>query len=157
MNVCPGCDRGDWTRRCDPFWCRCDPHDDACGGNEGEEGIPHPGSKCGGSRAVYWPEDHCGIGVISGDAWRVPLAGSDCVVYHEAVGHSIGLPHPEPMDDSVMGRAQYRYSLSETRLDDDQKALLGWKPTPITATTGPSSRGSACVPRPGTRRLSVAR
>ena len=59
----------------------------------------------GGSRAVYWPEEHCGVGVISGDAWRVPLTGSDCVVYHEAIGHSIGLPHS---GSAMVGIAQKR-------------------------------------------------
>lgn len=131
-NLCPGCDTEEWTRRCDPLTCVCQPHDPAlCDGNVDAEGEDHPGSHCGGSRAVYWGAEQCGVAVLSGDAWRVPLKGSDCVAYHEAIGHAIGLPHPEPMNDSVMGRAQYRYSLSEAVLDEDQKRALGWQPRPV--------------------------
>ncbi len=71
---------------------------------------------------------------VKGSAWassaptaaRVPYSGSDCVVYHEGIGHSIGLPHPEPMDDSVMGTAQYRFWINQTWVTPSQKKALGW-------------------------------
>jgi hypothetical protein len=130
-NVCAGCTGREWSRTCDPARCTCQPHDGACDGNRDKGGEDHPGSKCGGSQAVYWAEEKCGAAIVSGDAWKVPLKGSDCVAYHEALGHVLGLPHPEPMDDSVMGRAQYSRSLAEAVLDDDQKAALGWRPAAV--------------------------
>ncbi|MCP4785034.1 MAG: hypothetical protein GY903_17590 [Fuerstiella sp.] len=39
-----------------------------------------------------------------------------------------GLPHPEPINDSVMGAVQYRGWLSESWLDKEQKLRLGWEP-----------------------------
>lgn len=133
MNVCAGCTGREWERTCDPTRCTCQPHDAACNGNRDGKGEDHPGSKCGGSQAVYWSEEKCGAAIVSGDAWRVPLRGSDCVAYHEALGHVLGLPHPEPANDSVMGRAQYRFSLSEAVLDEDQKVGMGWAPSARTA------------------------
>lgn len=84
-----------------------------------------PGAESGGARAVYLAGPGVGVGLVSADGWRVPYSGSDCVVYHEGVGHAMGLPHPEPMNDSVMGRAQYVGWLNETWLDAAQKQALG--------------------------------
>lgn len=92
-----------------------------------------PGSGLGGARATYLSREGKGWGLVSADGWRVPYCGSDCVVYHEGVGHTVGLPHPEPGNGSVMSQGQYRGWISESWLDDDQKLRLGWtKPeTPL--------------------------
>jgi hypothetical protein len=95
-------------------------------GSVDDEGRHFPGAESGGARAVYNPEEGLGMGLVSADGWRVPYTGSDCVVYHEGIGHPIGLPHPEPIDDSVMGVAQYKFWLNQTRVDDSQKRALGW-------------------------------
>jgi hypothetical protein len=92
------------------------------------DGRHFPGAESGGARAAYHPHEHCGLGLVSADGWRVPYGGSDCVVYHEGLGHTLGLPHPDPMDDSVMGTAQYVFALNETRLDKGQKEKMGWQP-----------------------------
>ena len=89
-----------------------------------------PGAESGGARALYFPQRGLAWGLVSADGWRVPYSGSDSVVYHEGVGHPIGLPHPEPGNDSVMSRAQYRYWLNETWIDDAQKRKLGWVAAP---------------------------
>jgi hypothetical protein len=91
-------------------------------------GYHHPGAESGGARATYLAREGKGWGLVSADGWRVPYRGSDCVVYHEGVGHSIGLPHPEPGNGSVMSLAQYQGWISESWLDDDQKRRLGWTP-----------------------------
>ncbi len=91
-------------------------------------GLHHPGAESGGARATYLAREGKGWGLVSADGWRVPYRGSDCVVYHEGVGHSIGLPHPEPGNGSVMSLAQYQGWISESWLDDDQKRRLGWTP-----------------------------
>jgi len=88
-----------------------------------------PGAASGGARALYMPDRGIGWGLVSADGWRVPYSGSDSVVYHEGVGHPIGLPHPQPADDSVMSRAQYRYWLSQSWITEAQKKKLGWEPT----------------------------
>ena len=87
-----------------------------------------PGAKSGGARATYLAEARKGWGLVSADGWRVPYRGSDCVVYHEGCGHTVGLPHPEPGNGSVMSLGQYRGWISESWLDRDQKARLGWTP-----------------------------
>ncbi len=87
-----------------------------------------PGAASGGARALYWPNRGVGWGLVSADGWRVPYSGSDAVVYHEGVGHPIGLPHPEPGNGSVMSLAQYRSWLSQSWIDEAQKKKLGWKP-----------------------------
>ncbi len=91
-------------------------------------GRHHPGSGRGGARAAYLADRGVGWGLVSADGWRVPYIGSDCVVYHEGVGHTVGLPHPEPQDGSVMSLAQYQGWLSESWLDEAQKRRLGWTP-----------------------------
>src|SRR5690606_6776910 len=79
----------------------------------------------------------------------------DCVVYHEGVGHTVGLPHPEPGNGSVMSLGQYQGWLSESWLDDDQKRRLGWTPpeTPFDRKTDLYSTFRAVpeppLPRPG--------
>lgn len=88
-----------------------------------------PGSKLGGARATYLSDRGIGWGLVSADGWRVPYRGSDCVIYHEGLGHTVGLPHPEPGDRSVMSTAQYHGWLSESWINDDQKRRLGWQPT----------------------------
>jgi hypothetical protein len=87
-----------------------------------------PGAASGGARATYLADRGVGWGLVSADGWRVPYSGTDCVVYHEGVGHAIGLPHPEPANDSVMSLAQYKGWISESWIDDDQKKRLGWMP-----------------------------
>lgn len=84
-----------------------------------------PGSAAGGSRATYIPDRGVGWALVSGDGWRVPCAGSDCVVYHEGVGHAIGLGHPQPTDGSVMGQGQYGGWLHQTQIASAQRELLG--------------------------------
>ena len=86
-----------------------------------------PGARSGGSRATYLADRGVGWGLVSADGWRVPYSGTDCVIYHEGVGHPIGLPHPEPQNSSVMSLAQYRGWLSESSVDETQKTRLGWK------------------------------
>ncbi|MBN2329179.1 MAG: hypothetical protein JXR73_18715 [Candidatus Omnitrophica bacterium] len=128
-NFSPGYD--DWTRECDGKGCLFPaPHSD-CAGYVRSNGEDRPGSRCGGARSVFWPEEHIGLGLVTADGWRVPLKGSDCVVYHEGIGHSIGLPHPEPINNSVMGLAQYEDGLHKAWVDEDQKLELGWKKEPI--------------------------
>lgn len=90
------------------------------------DGRHFPGSPSGGARATYLADRGVGWGLVSADGWRVPYRGSDCVVYHEGVGHTVGLPHPEPGDGSVMSLGQYRGWLSESWLDEPQKTRLGW-------------------------------
>lgn len=126
INFSPGYD--DWTRVCDGEGCFLAPPHDDCAGHVTGSGEDRPGSRSGGARSVYWPERGIGLGLVTADGWRVPLKGSDCVVYHEGIGHAIGLPHPDPIDDSVMGMAQYRYFLNETWLNQDQKEAMGWRP-----------------------------
>lgn len=87
-----------------------------------------PGAASGGARALYNPNRGVGWGLVSADGWRVPYRGSDCVVYHEGCGHTVGLPHPEPGNGSVMSMGQYRGWLSESWLDKEQKSRLGWEP-----------------------------
>ena len=86
-----------------------------------------PGASSGGSRATYLADRGVGWGLVSADGWRVPYSGTDCVIYHEGVGHPIGLPHPKPQNSSVMSLAQYRGWLSESSVDETQKKRLGWK------------------------------
>jgi hypothetical protein len=85
-----------------------------------------PGARSGGARATYLADRGVGWGLVSADGWRVPYSGTDCVIYHEGVGHPIGLPHPEPQNSSVMSLAQYRGWLSESSVDEGQKQRLGW-------------------------------
>jgi len=87
-----------------------------------------PGATSGGARALYNPTRGIGWGLVSADGWRVPYRGSDCVVYHEGCGHTVGLPHPEPGNGSVMSLGQYRGWISESWLDKEQKTRLGWTP-----------------------------
>lgn len=87
-----------------------------------------PGAESGGARATYLADRGLGWGLVSADGWRVPYRGSDCVVYHEGCGHTVGLPHPEPGNGSVMSLGQYRGWLSESWLDREQKLRLGWTP-----------------------------
>jgi hypothetical protein len=95
------------------------------------DGRHFPGADSGGARATYVAATGFGMGLVSADGWRVPYSGSDTVVYHEGIGHPIGLPHPDPLDDSVMGTAQYRYWLNETWINEKQKRALGWKPASV--------------------------
>lgn len=116
-------------RPLDDFF-RLRPADDGQWEFEGNysNGRHHPGATSGGARATYLSGRGVGWGLVSADGWRVPYCGSDCVVYHEGVGHTVGLPHPEPGNGSVMSLAQYNGWISESWLDDDQKKRLGWKP-----------------------------
>jgi hypothetical protein len=95
-------------------------------GNLSPNGRHFPGAESGGARAIYDGQKGLGMGLVSADGWRVPYSGSDCVVYHEGVGHAIGLPHPDPGDDSVMCFAQYNYWINQTWVTPSQKAALGW-------------------------------
>jgi len=124
VNFSPG--YGDWTRECDGIGCPfSEPHTD-CAGHVTETGEDRPGTRCGGARALIWPERHIGLALVTADGWRVPITGTDCVVYHEGVGHSLGLPHPEPLNDSVMGLAQYVHPIHKSWIDADQKEAMGW-------------------------------
>lgn len=87
-----------------------------------------PGAESGGARAVYWDNVGKGWGLVSADGWRVPYSGSDCVVYHEGVGHTIGLPHTDDANPSVMSLGQYYGWINESYVDVTQKRKLGWKP-----------------------------
>ncbi len=95
-------------------------------GNVAQDGRHFPGAESGGARAVYLADEGLGMGLVSADGWRVPYSGSDCVVYHEGIGHPIGLPHPEPIDNSVMGTAQYEFWINQTWVNPSQKKALGW-------------------------------
>jgi hypothetical protein len=116
-----------------------------------------PGATSGGSRASYLAERGVGWGLVSADGWRVPYRGSDCVIYHEGLGHTVGLPHPEPGNDSVMSLAQYRGWLSESWLDKDQKLRLAWTPDTLESPRDPQlelftafrALPESRVPRPG--------
>jgi hypothetical protein len=90
------------------------------------DGRHYPGAQSGGARATYLSHRGVGWGLVSADGWRVPYSGSDCVVYHEGVGHTVGLPHPEPGNGSVMSLGQYHGWISQSWLDDEQKLRLGW-------------------------------
>jgi hypothetical protein len=96
-------------------------------GNE-SEGQHFPGAASGGSRATMQSDRGIGWGLVSADGWRVPCRGSDCVVYHEGCGHTVGLPHPEPADSTVMSLAQYTGWISESSINKEQKIRLGWEP-----------------------------
>ncbi len=92
------------------------------------DGRHFPGAESGGARATYLERRGIGWGLVSADGWRVPYRGTDCVVYHEGCGHTVGLPHPEPGNNSVMSLGQYHGWISESWLDEAQKKRLGWKP-----------------------------
>ena len=119
-------------------------------------GLHVPGASAGGSRAVYLADRGRGWGLVSGDGWRVPCRGSDCVVYHEGIGHAIGLPHPEPADGSVMSEGQYRSALAQSWVEAEQKKRLGF--TAEAAANAPradpvfdtfTATPEPAVPRPG--------
>lgn len=98
-------------------------------GNIARNGRHFPGAESGGARATYIAQPGYGMGLVTGDGWRVPYAGgSDCVVYHEGLGHSVGLPHPNPVDNTVMGTAQYAFWINEASLNAKQKLKLGCPP-----------------------------
>ncbi len=128
-NFSPGYD--DWMRACDPTRCFLGPPHSRCDGFVISNGEDRPGTRAGGSRSVYWPDKHIGLGLVTADGWRVPIKGTDGVTYHEGIGHAIGLPHPEPINNSVMGLAQYVDSIQAAWVDDDQKQALNWTPTQI--------------------------
>ncbi|MBZ0256046.1 hypothetical protein K8I31_08295, partial [bacterium] len=128
-NFSPGYD--DWTRVCNSDECFLEPPHEQCAGHVSGNGEDRPGSRAGGARSVYWGDQHIGLGLVTADGWRVPIKGTDCVTYHEGIGHAIGLPHPEPINASVMGTAQYVDSIQATWIDDDQKAALNWKAVEI--------------------------
>jgi hypothetical protein len=92
------------------------------------EGRHFPGAASGGARSLYLADRGVGWGLVSADGWRVPYTGSDCVAYHEGVGHPIGLPHPEPVNGSVMSVAQYQFWINQSWIDEAQKRRLGWLP-----------------------------
>ncbi len=92
------------------------------------QGQHFPGAASGGARAAYLANRGVGWGLVSGDGWRVPYRGTDCVVYHEGCGHTVGLPHPEPGNGSVMSMGQYKGWISESWLDKEQKSRMGWEP-----------------------------
>jgi len=91
------------------------------------QGAHFPGAESGGARAAYLADQRKGWGLVSADGWRVPYRGSDCVVYHEGCGHTVGLPHPKTANGSVMSLGQYQGWLSESWLENDQKQRLGWQ------------------------------
>lgn len=90
-----------------------------------------PGARSGGARATYLSHRGVGWGLVSADGWRVPYRGSDCVAYHEGVGHPIGLPHTDRADGNVMSLGQYQGWINESWVDEDQKRRLGWTPPEV--------------------------
>jgi hypothetical protein len=117
-------------------------------------GLHVPGAAAGGSRAVYLADRKRGWGLVSGDGWRVPCRGSDCVVYHEGIGHAIGLPHPEPADGSVMSVGQYRSALAQSWVEAGQKKQLGFTADADAPAADPvfdtfTAAPEPAVPRPG--------
>ncbi len=92
-----------------------------------DRGRHFPGAESGGARATYLDRRGIGWGLVSADGWRVPYSGSDCVVYHEGVGHTIGLPHPNDANNSVMSVGQYHGWINESFVDPSQKKRIGWK------------------------------
>jgi hypothetical protein len=140
-------------RELDDFWRLREPD----GRFEGQiiDDRHFPGAESGGARALYFPDQGVGWGLVSGDGWRVPYIGTDCVVYHEGVGHAVGLPHPEPADDSVMSLAQYKFWINQSWVHEDQKRQLGWRPQSEPGDTPPSLFSALTafaeprVPRPG--------
>jgi hypothetical protein len=110
-----------------------------------------PGAAAGGARATYLANRGVGWGLVSADGWRVPYRGSDCVVYHEGVGHTVGMPHPEPGSKDVMSFGQYNGWLSESYVDLHQKRHLGWQApeNPVSITTDLYSKFTA-LPEPVT-------
>lgn len=60
---------------------------------------------CSSSRRVG-----VGVGLVTQEAWLHPeLPGSACVVYHEGLGHALGMPHPTVRSKyCVMDLAQYQ-------------------------------------------------
>ncbi|MFM8893414.1 MAG: hypothetical protein ACKOTB_17680, partial [Planctomycetia bacterium] len=124
-------------------------------GSLSADGSHVPGAKAGGSRAVYLADRRQGRGLVSADGWRVPCRGSDCVVYHEGIGHAIGLPHPDESGGSVMSQGQYRGWINESWVDEEQKRRLGWMPAAPAAEgrkdlfTGFRALPEPAAPRPG--------
>jgi Tol biopolymer transport system component len=112
-------------------------------GSVNEEGRHFPGARSGGARATYRPELGIGYGLVSADGWRVPYSGSDCVIYHEGLGHTVGLPHPEPADGSVMGQGQYRYWLNQSWIEAAQKRALGYSDSLATGASAPGGEAAA--------------
>ncbi|WP_417744466.1 hypothetical protein [Rosistilla oblonga] len=114
-----------------------------------------PGAASGGSRASYISRSGVGRGLVSGDGWRVPYRGSDCVIYHEGCGHTVGLPHPEPQNGSVMSVGQYRGWINQSWLDKEQKLRMNWQPETIPPTSQMelfdafSALPEPMVPKPG--------
>ncbi len=118
-------------RPLDDFY-RLKPHDGKLQFEGNYNGREHfPGAASGGARATYIARRGVGWGLVSADGWRVPYRGSDCVVYHEGCGHTVGLPHPVPGNNSVMSLGQYRGWISESWLDKEQKTRLGWHPEKV--------------------------
>lgn len=114
-----------------------------------------PGAESGGARATYLADRGVGWGLVSADGWRVPYRGSDCVVYHEGCGHTVGLPHPEPGDSSVMSFGQYTDWISRSEVNREQKIRLGWEPREVALTSQQQlftifrAIPEPVVPRPG--------
>ena len=129
------CRYDDWERCCASENCKCEGHPDACRGNVERNGTEHPGSPCGGARAAYFENEHIGVGLVTADGWRVPVLGTDCVVYHEGIGHAIGLPHPEKNNANVMDLGQYFGPISASWLEIEQKKAMGWKEVPLNKAT----------------------
>lgn len=117
-----------------------------------DDGVHVPGAAAGGSRAVYLPERGRGWGLVSGDGWRVPCRGSDCVLWHEGIGHAIGLPHPEAADGSVMSQGQYRHALAQSWIDPAQKAGLRFAPPTEAPAPDPLFDRFTVVPEPASPR-----
>ena len=123
-------------------------------GSENER-VHVPGAASGGARATYLADAGKGWGLVSADGWRVPYRGSDCVVYHEGVGHAVGLPHPDESDNSVMGLGQYAGWISQSWVTQSQKEKLGWLPPKVSLDRDTDLFSSfvvwvdPVVPRPG--------
>ncbi|MGV8123193.1 MAG: hypothetical protein AB2L14_25815 [Candidatus Xenobiia bacterium LiM19] len=70
---------------------------------------------CGGS----WCEKY-GSAIITEEAWKHPeIEGTDIVVYHECLGHPLGMPHTKS-EKGVMGFGQYAHiTLEESYLEQE--------------------------------------
>ena len=125
---------------------------DARGEPLAEDGRHFPARNRAGRGPITTPPKGHGVGLVNAHGWRVPYSGSDCVIYHEGVGHAIGLPHPEPGDDSVMCFAQYHFWINETWVIPSRRrpsagATAPRRPLPDhSAATTSSPRSRPCKP-----------
>lgn len=121
-------------------------------------------SPAGGSRSSYRDlmirsvdQRGVGWGIVSADGWRTPLTGTDCTVYHEGLGHLLGMVHPngDPAEErSVMQRGQNYGWLNESWIDAASRASMGAlhrQPPPSDLFTDFTAIPTDATPLPGSR------